>query len=216
MTLIAVGESELASLVNQLDRAFTKSGMEISAKKTKLMTNEYGSISADISVHGEKLETVQQFNYLRSTISDQGSRPEILARAAQTITALSKLKTIWRDNKISVPYKIRLLHVLVFSILLYTCETWPLTDDLQRKIQALEIRCFCTILDISYLDHIITDQIRSPILPHTGPLEALFTTVTKRKLRWYGHVTRADGFAKTILQGNLEAGRKRQTEEEVE
>lgn len=65
--------------------------MEISAKMTKLMTHEYGSISAGISVHGEKLERVQQFNYLRSIISDQGSRPEILARAAQTMTALSKL-----------------------------------------------------------------------------------------------------------------------------
>lgn len=41
---LAEGESELASLVSQLDRAFTKSGVEISAKKTKLMSNEYGSV----------------------------------------------------------------------------------------------------------------------------------------------------------------------------
>ena len=96
---LAGEENELTNLVNQLDRASTKYGMEISAEKTKLMTNDYGSITADISVHGQKLETVQQFKYLGAIISDQGSKSEILARAAQTMTALSKLKTIMEGQK---------------------------------------------------------------------------------------------------------------------
>ena len=31
----------------------------------------------------------------------------------------------------------------------------------------------------------------------------------KRKLKWYGHVTRSNGLAKTTLQGTVQGGRKR-------
>ena len=40
--------------------------------------------------------------------------------------------------------------------------------------------------------------------------------VKRRKLQWYGHVSRSSGLAKTILQGTVKGGEKtRQTEEEV-
>ena len=46
--------------------------MEISAKKTKLMTNKT-SINKEIKVNGQKLETVPSFKYLGSIESDKGS-----------------------------------------------------------------------------------------------------------------------------------------------
>ena len=52
--------------------------MEISAEKTKLMTNNTGGINTEIEVSGQKLETVTSFNYLGSIITDEGSKPEIL------------------------------------------------------------------------------------------------------------------------------------------
>ena len=42
------GEEELANLVELLDKASTAYGMEISAKKTKLMTNNTSGINTDI------------------------------------------------------------------------------------------------------------------------------------------------------------------------
>ena len=36
-----------------------------------------------------------------------------------------------------------------------------------------------------------------------GPLEDLLTIVKRRKLKWYGHVSRSSGLAKTILQGTV-------------
>ena len=41
---------------------------------------------------------------------------------------------------------------LVTSIFLYACESWTLTAELQRRIQAMEMRCYCKILHISYKD----------------------------------------------------------------
>ena len=42
-----------------------------------------------------------------------------------------------------------------------------------------------------------------------GPYEDLLTTVKRRKLKWYGHVTRSSRLAKTILQGTVQGGRRR-------
>ena len=67
--------------------------MEISAKKTKLMTNNTNSINTGIKVNGQKLETVKSFKYLGSVITDEGSKPEILSRIAQTTAALTRLKS---------------------------------------------------------------------------------------------------------------------------
>ena len=49
-----------------------------------------------------------------------------------------------------------------------------------------------------------------------GPHEDLLIIVKRRKLQWYGHISRSSGLAKTILQGTVKGGKKiRQTEEEV-
>ena len=69
--------------------------MEISAKKTKLMTNTSG-INTEIKVNGQKLETVRSIKYLRLVIIDEGSKSEILSRIAQTTAALTRLKRVWK------------------------------------------------------------------------------------------------------------------------
>jgi hypothetical protein len=57
------------------------------------MTNNTEPIKAKITVNGQELATVKQFKYLGAIISEEGSKTEILSRAAQTTAALTKLKT---------------------------------------------------------------------------------------------------------------------------
>ena len=105
---------------------------------------------------------------------------------------------------------------LVTSILLYACELQTLTAELQRRIQAMEMRCYCKILHISYKDHVTNEEVCAKIQQAIGPQEDLLTIVKRRKLQWYGHVSHSSGLAKTILLGHSERGKKtRQTEEEV-
>ena len=80
--------------------------MEISAEKTKVMTNNTSGINTDIKVNGQKLETVTSFKYLGSVITNVGSKPEILSRIAETTAALTRLKPVWIDKSISVSSKI--------------------------------------------------------------------------------------------------------------
>ena len=97
---------------------------------------------------------------------------------------------------------------LVAFIFLYACESWTLTAELQRKIQAMEMRCYRKILRISYKDNVINEEVRAKIQQAIGPHEDLLTMVKRRKLQWYGHVSRSSGLAKSILQGTVNGGRR--------
>ena len=149
------------------------------------------------------------FKYLGAIVSDEGSKPEVLSRIAQTTAAVTKLKVIWNDKNIAINSKIRLMRSLAMSIFLYACETWTITADIERRIQALEMRCFRKLLGISYRDHITNEEVKARIGNAIRPYEDLLTTVKRRKLKWYGHVTRSSGLAKTILQGTVQGGRRR-------
>ena len=99
------------------------------------------------------------------------------------------------------------MHSLVTSIFLYACESWTLTAEVKRRIQAMEMRCYCKILCISYKDHVSNEEARAKIQQAIRPHEDLLTTVKRCRLQWYGHVSRSSGLANTILQGTVKGGR---------
>ena len=120
-----------------------------------------------------------------------------------------KLKTIWNDKNIVLSSKIRLMCSLVISIFLYACEFWTLRAELERRIQAMEMRCFRKLLVITYRDGISNEEVPNRVQRATRPYDDLLTTVRHRKLKWYRHVTKSSGLSKTILQGTVPGGRKR-------
>ena len=80
----------------------------------------------------------------------------------------------------------------------------------------MEMRSYCKILHISHKDHITNEEVHAKIQQATGPHKDLLTIIKRRKLQWYGHVSRSSDLAKIFLQRHSERGKKtRQTEEEV-
>ena len=71
------------------------------------------------------------------------------------------------------------------------------------------MRCYRRLLYISYKDHVTNEEVRRKIQAAIGEYDELLTLVKKRKLRWFGHVSRSSGLAKTILQGTVKGKRKR-------
>ena len=80
--------------------------MEISAKRTKLMTNNANGMNTEIKVNRQKRETITSFKYLGSVINAESSKPEILSKMAQTTAALTRQKPVWNDKSISLSSKI--------------------------------------------------------------------------------------------------------------
>ena len=90
--------------------------MELSAVNTKPTT------SCANGIHREnKLGTVISFKYLGLLVSDDGSKAEVLSRIEQSTATLIKLKTIRRDNNISLGSNVKIVLSLVISIFLYFC-----------------------------------------------------------------------------------------------
>ena len=192
-------QQELVKLVNHLEEASTAYGMQISAEKTQLMTNNTSGINTDITTDNKKLETVRSFKYLGAIVSDEGSKPEVFSRIIQTTAAVTKLKVIWNDKNIAISSKIKLMSSLAMSIILCACETWNITADIKNRIQALEMRCFRKLFGISYRDHITDEEVKARTGNAIGPYEDL-TSVKRRKLKWYRHVA---------VQGGRRRGRQR-------
>ena len=72
----------------------------------------------------------------------------------------------------------------------------------------MEMRCYPKILHISCKDHVTNEEVCAKIQQATGPHKDLLTTVKRRKLQWYGHVSRSSAQAKTILQSTVKGGRR--------
>ena len=49
--------------------------------------------------------------------------------------------------------------VPILSTFLYACESWTLRAELERWIQALEMRCYRRLLNISYKDHVTNEEV---------------------------------------------------------
>ena len=102
-----------------------------------------------------------------------------------------------------------MMRSVVTSIFLYACESWTHAAEFQRRIQAMEMRCYRNIVHISYKDHVTNEEVRAKIQQAIGPHEDPLTVVKRRKLQWYGHVSRSSSLAKTILQGTVKGGKDR-------
>ena len=71
----------------------------------------------------------------------------------------------------------------------------------------MEMRCYRKIPRISYKDHVTNEEVRAKIQQAIGPHEDV-TISKRRKLQWYGHVSRSSGLAETIWQGTVKGGRR--------
>merc|ERR1711860_267552 len=187
---LAGSQEELAELIRRLDKSCSQYGMEISAEKTKVMTNVHvKDLQTQFKVKNSVLEVVNQFIYLGALVTDNGSKKEILSRMAKAQNAISKLKVIWKDKNISVKSKIRLMRSLVISIFLYACKSWTLDSYLQKRSASFEMRCYRQLLGIDYKQHVSNVSVRKIVTSEIGKHQELLEIVTTRKMKWFGHTT---------------------------
>ena len=209
--LIASSADELQELTTRLDNAARAVGMEISTEKSKVLVNSSGEHpQTQIKLNGYVLQEVESFKYLGSILtSDGSSSQEIKTRIALATSAMAKLSTIWQSKNISCKTKVKLYKSLVLSILLYSCESWTLNAELERRLQSFEFKSYRRILNIKYTEHRTNDYVEEQVTNKAGQQERILTTIRKRKLKWFGHINRHDSLAKTILQGKVRGKRKR-------
>ena len=83
------------------------------------------------------------------------------------------MKPVWRDSNISLGSKVKLMPSLIISIFLYACESWTLTAELEKRVQAFKMRCYRRLLNISYKDHVTNEDVRRKIQVAIGKYDKL-------------------------------------------
>lgn len=208
--LIAGSNEELQELTTRLTNSAQAHGMEVSHEKSKTLVNSTDNTTAEIKMGDETLENVSSFKYLGATLTTDGrSTQEIKIRLGLATSAVTKLHRIWKSKDINFPTKMKLYNSLVLSIFLYGCESWTMTAETTKRVQSFETKCMRKLLGISWKDRKTNEYVLSQVELLAGPQEPLLSVIKRRKLSWFGHVTRHTSLPKTILQGTLEGGRKR-------
>ena len=127
-------------LMDRFYQACKDLGLTISLKKTNVLGQDVNT-SPVITINNYKLEVVQQFTYLGSTISENMSLDaEInkpIGKAARTLGQL--IIHVWENPKLTTPAKIVVYNVCIVSTLLKGSETW--TTYAKQELEGQSAKC---------------------------------------------------------------------------
>ena len=144
--------------------------------------------------------------YLGSNITKECScRTEVRIRLAMARTATLNMPSIWKSRGVSTKLNTRLLRPTTFVIASYVCECWSMTKADQGKVDAFEMWAYRRVLRVSWT----AMKTNKWVLDKSGNSLVLRSQMMERKLMFFGHVMRHASFEKGILQGMVEAKRKR-------
>ena len=95
---------------------------------------------------------------------------------------------------------------MVFSVVMYGCESWTIKKAESRRIDAFELRCWRRLLRVPWTERRSNQSILKEISPECS-LEGL---MLKSKLQYFGHLMRrTDSLKKTLMLGKIEGKRRR-------
>ena len=202
-TLVAESEQDLIDMLNRLRTNSQAAGLNMNVKKTKVMATEQ---MRAIFMNGQDIEVVREFNFLGSLITDTGgSESEIKKRLTLGKAAMNALSRIWKDRGLSVQTKLRIVNALVFPVATYAAETWTTTKSTRKNIQAFELWCYRRMLRIPWTKRVSNARVLTRV-DEPSPLDG---RILRRKIVYYGHVSRADGMEKMMMLGMVEGRRRR-------
>jgi hypothetical protein len=203
-TLLAENESDLKELIAKVKEESLKAGLQLNPKKTKIM-----SIGAPGTweIDGEPIETVSEFNYLGSHISDDGRcTQEIRRRLILGKQALAALGNILRNKDLTIATKVRIVRAMVFPVATYGSESWVINKHDRERIDSFEIYCWRRLLRIPWTAR----RTNKSVLEEIRADHSLESQILKQQLKYLGHIMRrSDSLEKTLLLGKIE-GKRRQ------
>ena len=121
-TLMAESKEELKSLLMKVKEESEKVGLKLNVQKTEIMAS--GPITS-WEIDGETMETVTEFIFLGSRITADGDcSHEIKRHLLLGRKVMTNLDSIFKSRGITLSTKVRLVKAMVFSVVMYECESW--------------------------------------------------------------------------------------------
>ena len=131
---------------------------------------------------------------------------EITRRLLFGSKVMTNLDSILKSREITLSTKVHLVKGMVFTVVLYGCESWTLKKDECQRIDAFELWCWRRLLRVPWTAR-RSDQ---SILKESSPGCSLEGLMLKLKLQYFGYLMRrADSLEKTLMLGKIEGRRRR-------
>ena len=113
-----------------------KVGLKLNIQKMKIMAS--GPI-ASWEIDGETVETMSDFILGGSKITADGDCSHEIKRRLLLGKVMTNLDSIFKSRDITLPTKVRLVKAMVFTVVMYGCESWTVKKAERRRIDAFEL-----------------------------------------------------------------------------
>ena len=97
---------------------------------------------------------------------------------------MTNLDSILKNRDITVPTNVHLVKAMVFSVVIYGCESWTIKKAEHGKIDAFELWCWRRLLRVRWTIWRLNQSILRGISSEYS-LEGL---MLKLKLQYFGHL----------------------------
>ena len=206
--LIADGEEKLQRLLQNVHTASEEKGLSINVAKTECMVMTKGKerVRCELNLNGERIKQVDQFCYLGSWITaDARCEREIKYRIEEAKRAFNEMKCLLKNRNLSLLSRKRMVKTYVWAVLLYGCETWTISRNMEKRLEAAEMWMWRRVLNVSWTERVRNER----ILERMDTERELLKTIRKRQLQFLGHVMRMEGLESLSLTGRIEGVRAR-------
>ena len=159
-----------------------KAGLKLDIQKTKIMAS---SPITSWQIDGETIETVTDFIFLGSRITEDGNcSHEIQRRLLLGRKATTNLDNILKSRDITLPTNVSLVKAMVFPVVMYGCKRWTIKKAERQRIDAFELWCWRRLLRAPW----IARRSNQSILKEIRPEYSLEGLMLKLKLQYFGHL----------------------------
>ena len=168
--------------LNRVAEAAADLGLIISGAKTEYMTIHCNPQPA-LQVYGSPINHVTNFRYLVSMMAS--SVTDFKRRKGLAWTAFWKLESLWKSLTIPISTKVKLFNTTCVTLLMYGCESWIISKDMEGKINAFATSCYRIMLNIKRVDRIPNTAVYN--MTDTTPL---IRRIRTQQLKFLGHILR--------------------------
>ena len=142
----AESEEELKSLLMKVKEESEKVGLKLSIQKTKILAS--GPITS-WQIDGEAMETVRDLIFGGSKITADGDcSHDIKRRLLLGRKVMTNLDSILKSRDITFPTKVHLGKAVIFSRIMYGCESWTIKKAEHQRIGAFVQWCWRRLLRV--------------------------------------------------------------------
>ena len=119
---------------------------------------------------------------------------------------MTNLDSILKSRDITLPTEVHLVKAMVFSVVMYGCESWTIKKAEHQRIDAFELWYLRRLLRVPWT----AKRSNQSILKEISTEYSLEGLLLNMKLQYFGHlVQRVDSLKKTLMLGKIKGWRRR-------